>query len=109
MSIKMKWVASIDANWTIRNWKMCHKVAVAAEASCLVEVGNPKVGLRFFLRPKERLSTVVSGHYPVLSKWYSLCAEVLTQVNQNAAIEVNATVYGDKLSLVGKGNTQKPV
>ncbi len=91
--------------WTIKNWNARHKSIVAAEASCLVEVGNPKLGLRFFLRPKEKLMTVLPNAYPVLTKWYSLCAEVITnEVYGNAAIEVIANIFGDNNILRTKGN-----
>lgn len=65
---------------------------MAADASCHIEVDNPKVGLRFFLRPKEKVMLVMQGSYPILKKWYCLCAEVLTQVNENSAIRVTASV-----------------
>lgn len=82
-----------------------HNVVVAAECSCHLKVGNPSVELRFFLRPKEEIRNIFYGRtssHTVLLKWYSLCAEVLTEVNQNAAVKVTAVVYG-----VRKGNASK--
>lgn len=105
--MKMEANACGHAEWIIKNWTATHKVFVAAEASCRVEVGNPKIILRFFLRPKETL-VQISNSYPVLSKYYSLWAEVVTPVNQNDAIVVTAIVAdaaGQKL--LTKGNNRQ--
>lgn len=86
----MEEVACAERKWTINNWNTTHEVVVAAKASCYVEVGNPKVEIRFFLRPKEQL-TNLDGRSTIF-KWYSLCAEVLSCVNENDALKVTANV-----------------
>lgn len=92
----MEKVASSEITWTIENWLNTNKVVVAAEASCHVEVGDPKVGLRFFLRPKEKSSIIKNNYVKThISRWYSLWAEVLTPIHQNAVIEVAAVVQPD--------------
>lgn len=93
MFLKVEEEACGQVSWKLNNWSSLHHVLVAADASCYVEVGDPKVELRFFLRPKEKLHTVHQDN-PVLNKWYSLCAEVLSQIDRNVALKVNASVYG---------------
>lgn len=94
-----------EVDWTINNWKDTHKLVVAAETSCHVEVGNPKIRLRFFLRPKEKLVTTTydGSSSQRINKWYSLWTEVQTQVDQNDAIKVTATAS----NLFTKGNNRE--
>lgn len=97
--------ACAEREWTINNWNTTHEVVAAAKASCYVEVGNPKVELRFFLRQKEKLMNYKGSS--IIFKWYSLCAEVLTCVNENDAIKVTAHVYERRLtSNPTQGNKQ---
>lgn len=71
----------------------------AAEVSLHVEVGDPKVALRFFLRPKEKFVKSLQYKNENQTKWYSLCAEILTEINDNAAIEIIVVTTGDGAQL----------
>lgn len=100
-----------QGEWIIKNWTDTHKIIVAAEASCYIEFGNPKIVLRFFLRPKEKLSDAYKPNKgyncTIISKYYTLWGEVVTPVQQNAAVKVTAFVAnaaGQKL--LTKGNNR---
>lgn len=94
----------VQKSWNIKNWGSNHQMIVAADIGLHVEVGDPKVALRFFLRSKEKYVKGTQHHLAFQSKWYSLCAEVLTQLSEKAVIKVTATATGDgKNSLTGSG------
>ncbi|KAJ6645666.1 hypothetical protein Bhyg_00873 [Pseudolycoriella hygida] len=84
----------VEKVWNIKNWRNDAEVIAAAERSLYVEFSNPQVALRFFLRPKERWFSNENGG-AFCSKWYSFCAEVLTQLNENVVVRVTASVKED--------------
>lgn len=72
-----------------------YQVIEAAEASLRIDVGDPKVTLSFFLCSKEKFFENALSKCHMQSKWYSLCAEVLTELSDNVIIKVSASANGD--------------
>lgn len=83
-------------NWKISNWHKMHKILVATEASCHIQVGM--VDLRFFLRP-----VADKGKGMQSDDWYSLWTEVKTTQPQNAAIRVTASSRNSRKESLLKG------
>ncbi len=80
-----------DTIWELKGFRKSHDLLIAAHAtSSVVEFENPKVVLRYYLKPSEKLTN--GGERERTLKYYNLCVELL-EVNSNCAVNVNAGIY----------------
>lgn len=83
-----------NISWELKGFGQTHEILTAARVtSSVVEFENPKVSLRYFLQPVEKLRNINGNHGNgnYIYKYYNLCVELL-EVNSNCVVKVNASI-----------------